>query len=127
MLIDFRVNKVDHPCMATEGEWLGDGFDDFLKAIPKEHLLNQLYMFSGQYSVNEAVSNVQRLSHYYFTDAFSEGICELNRKTGLNLDPIHIRKAGYHAQVSESSLAELREMLDEEYRFLDRIREPGRG
>ena len=48
MLKDFQANNIDHPCMITEGKWLGECFDDFLKRIPQEHLLNQLYMFSSQ-------------------------------------------------------------------------------
>ena len=122
MLVDFRENKLDHPCMATEGKWLGKGFDDFLQRIPKEHLLNQLYMFSSDYNVNEAVSNVQQLSHYFFSDTFDSGINDLNRKTGLNLESIHIRKTNYQAQISENTLTKLKEMLNEEYRFLNIIR-----
>jgi len=123
MLMDFRVNNIDHPCMATEGKWLGEGFDGFLNRIPKEHLLNQLYMFSSIYNINEAVRNTQGLSHYFFTDTFDDGIYHLNRKTGLSLEPIHIRKSTYQATLSQESLTMLRNMLDDEYKFLERIRE----
>jgi hypothetical protein len=121
MLMDYRVNKIDNPCMATEGKWLGEHFDDFLQRIPKEHLLNQLYMFSNSYKIKEAVSNVQSLSHYFFSETFDAGIDDLNKKTGLNLESVHIRKAGYKAEISENSLAKLRELLDEEYKFLSVI------
>lgn len=123
MLIDFQVNKIDHPCMATEGKWLGEGFDDFLNNIPKEHLLNQLYMFSNDFNINEAVNNVQQLSHYFFSDQFDKGVNSLNMKTALNLEPIHIRKSKYQSQISEHDLGKLREVLDKEYRFLYSIRD----
>ena len=123
MLTGFRVNNIDHPCMVTEGKWLGNTFDDFLQRIPQEHLLNQLYMFSAQYNVDEAVANVEELSHYFFTERFGEGIDELSKKTGLSLEPIHTREANYSAQISETSLANLKEMLGKEYIFLDRIQE----
>jgi len=123
MLMDFQVNEIDHPCMETEGKWLGKDFNDFLSKIPKEHLLNQLYMFSSDFNISEAISNVQRLSHFFFSDNFDKGIDELNKKTGLNLKAIHIRKADYEAQISDNSLVALREILDDEYRFLDSIRE----
>jgi len=123
MLLDFRVNNIDHPCMAIEGKWLGESFDDFSHRIPKEHLLNQLYMFSSSFNINEAVRKVQGLSHYFFTDTFEEGIHELSKKAGLNLEPIHIRKASYHVTISENSLTRLRDMLDDEYKFLGGIRE----
>ncbi|HET6464231.1 MAG TPA: hypothetical protein VFH55_01310, partial [Nitrospiria bacterium] len=122
MLMDFLVNKIDHSCMATEGKWLGESFDDFLRRIPQEHLLNQLYMFSENYEINEAVARAEQLSHYFFTDNFSEGIVELNRKTGLSLEPIHIRKERYSARISEDNISKLRGMLEKEYRFLDCIR-----
>jgi len=123
MLMDFYVNKVDHPCMKTEGKWLGKDFDDFISKIPREHLLNQLYMFSSNFNIGEAVSNVQKLSHFFLSDNFKKGIDELNEKTGLNLEALHIRKSSYQAQISEDSLSVLRDMLCDEYRFLDSIRE----
>jgi len=123
MLMDFYVNGIDHPCMETEGKWIGKDFDDFLSKIPREHLLNQLYMFSSDFNKREAVSNVQKLSHFFFSENFNKGIDELNEKTGLNLEAMHIRKASYQAQISEGSLAALKDMLSDEYRFLDGIRE----
>lgn len=122
MLMDFQANKIDHPCMATEGKWLGEGLDNFLNNIPKEHLLNQLYMFSNNFNINEAVNNVQQLSHYFFSDQFDKGVNSLNMKTALNLESIHIRKANYQSQISEHDLGKLREMLDKEYKFLYSIR-----
>lgn len=121
MLMDFQVNNIDHPCMATEGKWIGGNFDDFLRRIPQDHLLAQLYMFSGRYHINEAVAQVKKLSHYFFTDNFSDGIDELNKKTGLGLKSIHTRKGSYNAQIPEASLAKLREMLEKEYSFLDQL------
>ena len=121
MLMDFAVNNISHPCMKTEAKWLGDSFDDFIERIPPQHLLNQLYMFSPKFNVNDAVNNVKKLSYYFFTDEFSQGIETLNKKTDLNLKPIHLRKANYHAQIDESSIAKLRKMLEQEYYFLEKI------
>ncbi len=120
--MNFHVNKIDHPCMATEGKWLDNNFDDFLSKIPREHLLNQLYMFSPNFDISEAISNVNKLSQFFYSDTFHKGVDELNNKIGLSLEPIHIRKAIYHTQIPESSLAMLREMLHDEYQFLDSIR-----
>ena len=44
MLYYYQVNSINHPCMKTEGAWLGECFQDFLERIPYEHLLNQLYI-----------------------------------------------------------------------------------
>jgi len=123
MLMDFRENNIDHPCMTIEGKWLGENFDNFLDRIPKEHLLNQLYMFSDTYKISEAARKVRDLSYYFFSANFDKGVFAINNKTGLSLESIHIRKASYHAQISGNSLARLRDMLNHEYKFLDRIRE----
>ncbi len=109
--------------MRTEAKWLGDNFDDFLARIPKEHLLNQLYMFSSSFNVDEAVSNVRQLSCCFLSENFNQGVEELNKKTGLSLKPIHIRKAGYQAQISRDALVRLKEMLRDEYRFLEGIKD----
>ncbi|MFN9645593.1 MAG: hypothetical protein ACK6BG_10865 [Cyanobacteriota bacterium] len=123
MLMELVLNKSDHPCLHTEAKWLGSNFNDFLSRMPKEHLLNQLYMFSSSFDVGEAVANVRRLSCSFMSENFNEGIDELNEKTGLSLKPIHIRKAGYQAKISGESLAKLKELLRDEYRFLEGIRE----
>ncbi|MBI5007633.1 MAG: sulfotransferase family 2 domain-containing protein [Nitrosomonadales bacterium] len=122
MLMNFQVNKIDHPCMAIEGKWLGNSFEDFLQRIPEEHLLNQLYMFSARFDASEALARVAGLSHYFFTEDFARGIDELNTKTGLNLKPLHIRKASFSASIPEESIEKLRGMLAREYAFLDRVR-----
>ena len=123
MLMDFYLNEVDHPCMETEGKWLGKDFNDFLSNIPRQHLQNQLYMFSPNFDINEAVNNVQKLDNFFYSSDFNQGIDKINQKTGLNLKAIHIRKSGYQAQIADRTLQTLRERLHDEYLFLDRIKE----
>jgi len=55
MLCYFRDNQVTQEGMHVEGKWLGDSFDDFLKNIPKQHLMNQLYMFSKNYITQKKI------------------------------------------------------------------------
>lgn len=122
MLMDYTVNGIENRCLQTEGHLVGKGFEHFLDTIPKEKLLNQLYMFSKDYSVEEAVAEVEKLSHFFFTEAFSSGVEELNRLTGLDLKAIHTRRSGYSEEISDDSLSRLRNLLDDEYAFLDRLR-----
>ncbi len=122
MLMDYKINDIDHPCMKLEGPWLGNSFQDFLNRIPKEYFLNQLYMFSESCDINEAVSRAKELSFYFFTDSFNDGIDALNQKSKLNLQPIHIRKPSFRADISENDLAELRERLQDEYEFLSQLK-----
>jgi len=122
MLFNYIKNRIDHPCMEIEREWFGESFEYFLDNIPKEHLCRQLYMFSEKFNIDEAVENVFSLSHYFFTERFAEGIDELNCKTGLNLMPIHIRKATVKSNVSPQNISLLKEKLKKEYIFLEYIR-----
>lgn len=122
MLMEYRSNNNPHPCMAIEGKWLGNTFDEFLERIPKEHLCNQLYMFSARFNIEEAVERVRGLSHWFFTEDFSLGVDLLNRKTGLTLGAVHMRKTLYKANIPQEKLDTLREILGEEYAFLRRVR-----
>ncbi len=46
----------------------------------------------------------------------------MNRKTGLNLTPLHTRKSKFNPDIAQASLERLRVLLDNEYRFLDQVR-----
>jgi len=123
MLNEFSKKEIEHPCMKLEGKWLGSSFDDFLDRIPKEHLLNQLYMFSGSFDVNRAFERIMNVSHHFFTEDFAKGIQGLNEKLGLNLDSIHIRKTEWNCKITQHNLDRLREMINEEYLLLDMVRD----
>ena len=122
MLVEMRHTNIDHPCMEVEGLWLGDGLDCFLRRIPKEHLLAQLYMFSRHYNIGDALENVQRLGYYFFSDNFNDGVRAINHRTGLQLQPLHVRKTDSQVQVSAAQLTRLRVMLAAEYAFVELIR-----
>lgn len=122
MLMNYSVNNVPHPCMEIEGKWLGTSFDDFIENIPPEHLLNQLYMFSANFNVEEAFEKIKRVSHCLFTENFQAGVDGLNAKLGLDLKPVHIRKSSYNAAIPEDSIALLREKLDKEYALMTLVK-----
>lgn len=122
MLMDYQVNEIDHPGMKRDGKWLGQDFSDFLKRIPREELLNQLYMFSPSFQLSEAVTNVGSLSYFFFNDSFNEGVEELNQKLDLKLQPLHARKASYKSEITAQQKLELRQMLEPEYQFLDALK-----
>ena len=122
MLMNYSINNVPHPCMVTEGKWLGNSLDDFIDRIPQEHLMNQLYMFSENFNIDEAVQRVKSVSHYFFSEEYNKGIHGLMKKTGLVLKPIHTRKAQYSAEIAEASIIRLKQKLGNEYLFLEQIR-----
>jgi len=122
MLLAFKSAGVDHPCMKTEGDWLGGNFDDFLGRIPQEHLLNQLYMFSDALDVDEACRAVMSLSCWIFNDDFDAGVARINALTGLRLAPLHVRKQQAVREIPDDSIRYLREKLAPEYRLIEMLR-----
>ncbi len=123
MLLDIQASPgPKHPCFKNEGPWLGDSFEDFLDRVPREHLCNQLFMFSKGFEISEALDHVSRLSQVMFLEEFERGIGELNRKTKLVLTTQHQRKSGSRFEPSARSLDRLRELLADEYAFLTKLR-----
>ena len=121
MLKDFSTQQVKHPCFAEEGPWLGRSFSEFLERVPREHLQNQLYMFSKDYDVDEAFETIQGLDHCFCTENLSQGVKAFFEKTGIQLPARHDRKSEYKFQIGDNDRIKLRQMLHEEYELLDRI------
>lgn len=119
MLCYFRDNQVAHPCMRVEGKWLGNSFDYFLKNIPKQHLMNQLYMFSKNYNIEEAAAKIRACSYYFFTENIEEGIANLSNKLDLKLVLSHQKKYDIYIPISESQMTALKEKLSPEYRLME--------
>ncbi|MDP3970733.1 MAG: sulfotransferase family 2 domain-containing protein [bacterium] len=115
MLIEMKQDNAKHPGMQKQSKWLGNSFEDFLKNIPKKFLLNQLYMFSKEYSIDEATTNIVSCSHFFFTENFSQGVAGLSDKLGIQLQALHTRKTPSSIMVTEKEQDQLREMLEPEY------------
>lgn len=122
MLVGFKSKGIQHPCMEVEGLWLGANFDDFLKRIPDEHLLNQLHMFSKALDIEEAFRVARSLDCFIFNDDFDAGVERINTLTGLGLVSLHVRKQQYVEEIQEESLRRLQERLSPEYRLLEMLR-----
>jgi Sulfotransferase family len=123
MLMGLHVNAIAHPCMTEEGPWIAQGFETFLDRIPPFHLMNQLGMFSPHFSVPEALHQLKTLGHFFFTEKFAEGVASLNRKTGLNLEPLRERVSSHKAFIAKPLLEKLRQKLEPEYQFLQRAKD----
>jgi hypothetical protein len=126
MLRDYVERSVAHPCVASEGRWLGSSFEGFLDRIPPEHLAAQLWMYSPSFDVAEALARLRRVSHVMFTEDFAAGLVGLERRLGLTLPYAH-RRAGRRGEVSPESIVRLRDLLADEYRFLAGARASLRG
>ena len=127
MLVDLSKQANPHPCFAVEGKWLGDSFENFLDRIPREHLQNQLFMFSNHFSVEEAVDRVRKLNLWMFTEQFDDGVKRLSQATGLPLKSRHERKGHHIFQINPETRHRLRQMLSEEYLFLEKVQRLDEG
>lgn len=122
MLRYYQINNIAHPCMVTEGEWLGDSFDYFLNTIPKEHFLNQIFMFSKNIEINEAFDKLCSLNHIVFTETLSQDMTDLGQKLNLDLSISNQKSYGHKENISESQKSKLIELLEPEYKLIEMLK-----
>ena len=125
MLRYWMEEEIVHPAAKKETAWARDGFRNFIERVPRNHLLNQLYVFSPKMDLNEAEENLSSLSMILRTEKMDHGIAQLNNKLNTNLCPVHVRKTPFKDQIDESDKLNLREMLDPEYELIERLERKG--
>lgn len=125
MLLHYKKRNLEHPMMETEGAWLGESFDDFLDRIPKEHLMNQLYMFSESYDVQEAAKSIRSLDRVLYTEHLAEGLKSLSEELDVKLPVSNQKTFNERPEFTEEQLERLHEMLAPEYQLLDLLRSEG--
>jgi len=123
MLTYYRDNNIPHPGMKRQKPWLGDSFEVFIERIPKEELLNQLYMFSATFDFNEAFHNITNLSYFFFTEDFNQGISDISSRLNLCLHPIHTRKSSKKLEIHSSTRKSLEEKLAPEFELYNKLKE----
>ncbi len=105
----------------------GESFSDFLKNIPDELLLNQLYMFSPRFDVSEAAGRILECSAVMMTETYERDLRDLASTLGLALEYKRERiTALTKAPVEEKQLAALRDRLAGEYELLEKLGASGR-
>jgi len=119
--LEYKINDVDHPCRTYSDKWLGNSFADFLNNIPKDELLQQLYMFSRQMQVTEALDGILSCSHILRNENFSVDCDVLSRKLQIDLQPMHIRRTSIKTDIDQGQLDRLRDLLEPEYRLLEHL------
>ena len=122
MLQRFKKNISNANAIDQEVQYLGDTFNKFLDNIPKYRLLNQLYMFSKEFSISEASDRILGLSHYFFIDNFAEGIKVLGSKLGLKLEVLHTDKAVNKNSIPEETISQLKDILTPEYDLISQLK-----
>jgi Sulfotransferase family len=104
-------------------QWLGDSFNEFLDNLPINHLQNQLYIFSKNGDIVEALSNIEKLDAIYNQEDFDNAIKDLSLVIGQNLsikrERTFSRKFEFFPSKEEEKKA--RKMLLEEYKFYNSV------
>lgn len=122
MLKYYQNNDVHHPYFKFYEDKLGGSVVDFAQSIPKELVMHQLYMFSKNYDIEEALAALLRLDHVMFTESIIEDLNTLESLTEWKL-PINRQKAFGHKEViSADDVERLRVLLEPEYALIEKLK-----
>lgn len=108
-------------------KWLGASFSEFLGKLPKERFLEQLYMFSSTYNVEDALKNIRSCSCLLFLNEIKTGLKRLSELTGFSLPIIHANKSEYEFVPTEEQMNVLKRSLSPEINFIRRVKNVGKG
>jgi hypothetical protein len=120
-----KENDSKHASMKVEGKWLGDNDSlmEFVHNLPKKDLMAQIYCYSRNYNIDEALENIKEVN---FTvrveDLTSGGYDELKRvMPALKFPNQHLRKSKEY-KFDQKDVEYIKEMLQVEYDLLDQIK-----
>tara|TARA_R110002073_G_scaffold161872_1_gene317525 strand:- start:209 stop:829 length:621 start_codon:yes stop_codon:yes gene_type:complete len=121
MLLEESEKEAPSSWFKRESKWLCGSFADFAETLPREHLLNQLYMFSPEFDVHDALRRIHECHAVFMTENFDAGVEYITRQIGISLRPLHARKTATPILLSGDDAAAVREMVQSEYELLSRI------
>ena len=112
-----------HPAFKEEGQWLGNSFYDFIEKIPRQHLQNQLFMFSRNFDINFALKNLKQIDFIGITGEDEEKLVAYFRENfDIDLDYIHARKSINKYNLDENEKKLLKSKLEEEHIFFEKAK-----
>lgn len=123
MILEMKENNIRHPALKQERRWVKKSFMDFLNKIPREHLLNEIYMFSRSFNVDEAFENIIKCSFIYFVDTFEEDMAKLFGYFQFNSVIQHIRKGSLSFEIEPIEMLELQRVLQPAVTLVKRLKE----
>ena len=123
MLLRYSERSKISRGMRRELRWLDKtgGIISTLRNMPNAHLLNQLYMFSTNLNVDEALENISTVDSILMTETLGEDVRVLGERFGVQLEPKHVRQDRRQVELSDNEVAFLDELLEPEYEFLRNI------
>ena len=121
MILDHDSRDIERSWLARERRWLGNTFHDFLANLPRERLLAQLFMFSADFDVSEALTNIRRCSHYFHASCYQSGLARLATLTRLPLKLRHAHRSRIAVELPPRERKHLRALLAPEYELLRQL------
>jgi len=125
MIKERKENNSTHVGMKIEGKWLGEKntLMEFVENLPKEELFAQLYCYSKNYNIDEALKNIKEINFTTRVETLtSGGYDELKRVMPvLNFPNEHLRK-GKEYNIDPKDVEYIKEIVQKEYDLLDQIK-----
>lgn len=120
MLKDFIDEGGTHNALVSEEKFAFGDFDHFLDNIPREHLEPQLFNFSLNYNIEEAIYSLR--SHINCVSDFKEPNKDLlpflSSEFGLNIDYRHLRSSKTKFKPSSDQYERAKNMVSDEANFI---------
>ena len=111
-----------HAELDQEVEYIRDNFQEFLNHLPRQHLLNQLYMFSQDFKVDVAIDNASKIDRIYESSNLSLMVREMNLRFGMTLSIPEINRSDFRLNLGALDISKARSALGLEYEFYDQVR-----
>ena len=116
MINDFIKEGINHPSLKEEAQWCKFDFDYFLDVIPRLHLENQLFMFSPNFDINEAIENLSKVSYVDLIENIEPKFIKyLNKNLDVNLNYKKRRESKHKFEPTQMQKERLNFMLKDEY------------
>lgn len=123
MLLSYKRGNDSHASFDIEKDWVMEGFSGFIERVPAKHLMRQLYMFSSNFNIEEALINISKCSHIIFMDDFENGVAGLFKKLGMDVPGIyHEKKNDIILNIKDEELFRLKENISKELIFYEKLK-----
>ena len=96
-------------------------FKDFIIALPDNKKLEQLYYFSKEFDVKEAIRNTEKLSAVVICEKNKKGAETISNYIGLNLQIGHYGARSSEYSPSKEEIDYAKRELEPEYEFYENL------
>ena len=111
-----------HSFLREESLLLGSSFTDFVDNLPPEKLQSQLYNFSKDYDLDEAVKKIKSLNLILTLEDISNGIQEINNRLGIGLQIVKKNKSESFNHPSTDEINYLSSKITQEIDLFEKLK-----